>query len=265
MVRFGISKIKIIMKLFFSIIQILVILVPQSVSAQEDIIKRVAVISPWEIGLSSGVSFFMTSVNPQPGAMIKRVNYWNNNLNPGIGLFAVRNISPSLGFEINLLNTRLNGTWNNKYPLLAIAAGRENPLTFDSQINQLDLMITFNLNQMMFPGDEEDKWHLYFKTGLGVNHIVDNRNFYSGNNYIRFGFGLDGGVSVSLNKKIILAVGSIFRFVNTDNLDGVHVISTDLNGRAVDGMKTYELYNFTYLKLGYRLANFSRENNSTNN
>ena len=49
-------------------------------------------------------------------------------------------------------------------------------------------------------------------------------------------------------------IGSTFRFVNTDNLDGVHVVSTDLNGKTVEYMKVYEIYNYTYLRVSYNLG-----------
>lgn len=244
------------MKIIFCFMQILLVFLFQSASAQRYRLKEIAIITPWEIGLSSGVSFFETSVNPAPNAQYRRVNYWNRGINPGISLSVVRNFSPSLGVEVNWLNTRLTGTWSNKWPPLAIAEGRDIPLTFNSQINQFDLMMALNMNQIMFPGDDEDAWHIFCKTGIGITQIIDNKKFYSGNNYIRMGFALDAGLSLSLSLKTKIMIGSTFRFVNTDNLDGVHVISYDLNGQTIDAMKTYEIYNYTYLRVGYNFGKF---------
>ena len=132
----------------------------------------------------------------------------------------VRNISPSLGVEINWLNTRLTGTWNNKWPALPISTSYQSPLTYNSQINQFDVMMVFNLNQIMLPGDEEDVWHLFFKSGIGITKIKDKKKFYpDGSSYARMSFALDAGLSVSLSERIKLMIGSTFRFVNTDNLD----------------------------------------------
>jgi len=174
----------------------------------------------------------VTSVNPSSGTMSGQINYWSRDENPGIGLSVMRNISPAVGLELNYLTTRLTGTWNNSYSPLVISAGHESPLTFDSRISQFDLMAMFNLNQMMLPGDEEDLWHIYLKPGVGLALINDNKNFYPGASpYNKMSLVIDAGLSVSMSDKIKLNLGSSFRSVNTDNLDGVHVESTGLNGK----------------------------------
>jgi hypothetical protein len=255
-VKIYISKIATNMRIIFCLIQIIFVFLFYSASAQRNRYNPIATVTPWEIGLSAGASSFLTSINPEPNAQGSRINYWQRDFNPGFGLSLVRNISPSLGVEISWLNTRLTGTWNNKFPALAIAQGKDSPLTFNSQINQFDMMMAFNLNQIMVPGNDEDIWHIYGKTGISISQITDTKKFYSGDTYIRMGFALDAGFSVSLSPKIKLMAGSTFRFLNTDNLDGVHVISTDLNGQPVDSMKSYEIYNFTYLKLSLCMGKF---------
>lgn len=245
------------MKINFCLTFILTFLLIQGVSAQKRRTYQNASVSQWEIGLSGGVSTFVTSVNPGPGAPKSSINYWNRDLNPGIGLSVVRNISPTIGIELNWLNTRLTGSWNNKWPAVGISVYKETPTTFNSQINQFDLMATFNMNQMMLPGDEEDLWHIFLKTGLGIAHINDKKNFFPGDNpYTKLSLALDAGVSVSISDKLKLLAGSTFRFVNTDNLDGVHVATTGINGQVVSWMKVYEIYNFTYLSVNYRLDDF---------
>lgn len=245
------------MKINFCLTLTLVIILLPGASAQKNWNKQNGTITPWEIGLSGGVSTFLTSVNPEPGAPNGRINYWNREVNPGIGLSVVRNISPSLAVEINWLNTRLTGKWNDKWPAIGISAFQETPTTFNSRISQFDLMVAFNVNQMMLPGDEEDLWHIYFKTGIGIAHIKDNKNFFPGDSpYTKLSLALDAGVSVSISEKLKLLAGSTFRFVNTDNLDGVHVVSADMNGHLTGWMKVYEIYNYTYLSVNYRLSDF---------
>jgi hypothetical protein len=237
------------MKTIFSLTQILIILIFVGFSAQGQQSKDPNKITPWEIGLSAGVSSFITSVNPE--AAPHRINYWNNDLNPGIGLSLTHNISPSLGVEGVWLNTRLTGQWNNRFPPLPVAAGHDNPLTFNSGINQFDLLMAFNVNQILLPGEKEDPWHIFVKTGIGLTLINDQKRFYSNDHpYQKYGLTLDAGFSCSLSRRMKLQAGSAWRFVDTDNLDGVHVTSSD--GTAY--YKVYEIYNYNYLRLTYCLG-----------
>lgn len=244
------------MKIFFYVIQILLILLFQNASAKRYINNRIATISPWEVGISSGVSLFVNSFNPEKGALNKQINYWHSDVNPGIELFVVRNISPSLGIEINWLNTRFTGTWDDKWPPHPISSNYESPLTYNTQINQFDLMMVFNADQIMLPGDEEDPRHLFFKAGIGISEIKDNKKFYPGITYTRISFALGVGYSVSLNERIKLQIGSTFRSVNTDNIDGVHVVANDENGKLVHYMKVFEVFNYSYLRVSYNLGDF---------
>ena len=250
----NIFRIESVMKTISYLTLILFILNLQSVSAKKTIKKGIPVVSRWEIGLSSGTSLFLTSINPESNAINKQINYWRNELNPAIGLFAVRNISPSLGIELDWLNTRLTGKWSNKWPPLAVSTGRPSPLRYDSEINQFDLMMVFNVNQMMLPGDNEDRGHLFLKTGIGLSLIHDNKKFYSVSDHARISFALGLGYSVSLSKKLKMQIGSTFRSVATDNLDGVHIVGSDINGKQVNFLKIYEIYNYSYLSLSYNLG-----------
>jgi hypothetical protein len=237
-------------KIYFCITPVLVILILQGTSAQTP--ENRASITPWEIGISGGFSLFLTSVNPEASGTRNRINYWNQNLNPGLGVSLTRNFSPFWGVELNWLNTRLSGTWNNEWPLPSYSQRYGTPFTFDAQINQFDFMIAFNANQTLIPDVEEDPWHLFLKPGIGFTQIKDTKKFYpDGSSYIRFSAVIDAGLSVSLSAQIKLMLGSTFRLVNTDNLDGVHVIPALINGNTRNYMKVFEIYNFNYLRLSY--------------
>jgi len=217
------------------------------------------VITPWEIGLSTGASIFGTSFNQDANAMYKRHSYWYRDINPGIGLFVVRNISPSLGIEISWLNTCLSGRWNKGWPTLPVLAALEGPLTFSSQINQFDLMMVFNINQIMLPGDEEDSGHFFIKTGVGISKIKDNKKFYPETNSAAMSFALGGGYSFSLNEKIKLQVGNVLRAANTDNLDGVHVVNKNKSGKLTEFTQIVEVYNYTYFSVSYSFGDFGSQ------
>ena len=235
--------------------QVLIFLLSAYTSAQEIRFRGVGYTSVWEIGISMGVSTFLTSLNPTSALNFNKFNYWHNDVNLGIALSVVRNISPSVGIEMNWLNTSLSGRWNDINPLPSISAGHQSPLTYKSKINQFDLMVAFNLNQIMLPGDAEDVWHLFIKTGIGMTQIIDSKKFYpDGSSYFKMSYAADLGISVSLSEKIKLMLGITIRSVNTDNLDGVHVVSTDMEGKQVTVMNIFEIYNFTYLRLNYNLG-----------
>ncbi len=244
-------------KMIFCLILFPVLFFFQNASAQRYFNSQSGAISPWEIGVSGGVSFFMNSVNPEQGAETKKINYWSREANPGFGLAIVRNISPAFGIELNLLTTRLSGTWDESQPAIPVSGVHDNPLTFDSRINQFDLMMAFNINQMMLPGDEDDIWHIYIKPGVGITHITDKKEFFPGDSPSdELSLVLDGGVSVSVNDKLKVMLGSAFRGVNSDNLDGVHLPGLNQEGKAVSN-KVYELYNFSYLRLSYSFGDFN--------
>jgi len=117
-------------------------------------------------------------------------------------------------------------------------------------------MLALNVNQMMLPGEYEDPWHLFLKAGIGITDIVDNKKFYTENHSTTMAFAVDAGFSFSLGERIKFRVGSKWQFVNTDNLDGVHLSSVDLNGVTVEYQKIREVYNYNYLGVSYSLGNF---------
>lgn len=241
-------------KIYFCITPVVVILFLQGASAQRN--EKKPSITPWEVGLSGGVSVFLASVNPGATGTSNRNNFWNNDLNPGAGLSVTRNFSPFWGLELNWLNTRLSGRWKEGLPVPGIFAEHGIPLTYDTRINEFDLMIAFNINQTLIPDVEEDNWHIFVKPGVGFAHIIDTKKFYpDGSSYNRPSFVFDAGLSVSLNAKIKLIFGSTFRLVNTDNLDGIHESSTYLYTSTANFKRGYEIYNFNYLRLSYCFGN----------
>lgn len=257
------------MKFTFCLLQTLLILLIQPVTTQGQISKRIE--TPWEIGISGGVSSFVTSIASGAGAPSKEINYWHRDLNPGIGLSVVRNISPAISLEMDWLNSRLSGKWNDRWPPIPISAGRETPLKFSSQINQFDLLMAFNVNQIFLPGDEEDIWHIFFKTGIGITAIKDHKKFYPVFNQQGLAFSIDAGISYSLNERFKLQIGSAWRLVATDNLDGVHAsyivvsgntnansdsVNVDLQINTAEFKKVYEIYNFTYIRISCCINNF---------
>ncbi|NEW83389.1 MAG: hypothetical protein GZ094_13620 [Mariniphaga sp.] len=96
------------MKIIFYLTQILVFLFFHIVSAKTPVNGAVPIITPWEIGLSTGASIYGTSFIQKPDATYMRNSFWYRDVNPAIGLFAVRNISPSIGIEMSWLNTCLS-------------------------------------------------------------------------------------------------------------------------------------------------------------
>jgi hypothetical protein len=209
-------------------------------------------ITPWEIGINGGVSTFIISINPEVPRKGNRINFWNRDINPGAGLSLTKNFSPFWGLELNWLYTKLSGTWNNKYPLPYFAMGNTTLLTFDTRINQIDLMVPLNINQMIIPDVDQDRWHFYVKPGIGITQITDTKKFYSdGSSYIRPSINFEAGVSIALNANFKLMFGSTIRFVDTDNLDGLHVDAVKINGSTAKYLKVYEIYNFSYIRLSY--------------
>lgn len=220
--------------------------------------------SLWEIGISAGASTFLTSLNPEAAAgSSKFTNYWHQQINPGFGLAVKYNIIPSIGAELNYLNTRLTGTWNDKWPPNPSAGGHDSPLTFDSKINQFDLLATFNINQLLLPDDDQEMWHLFVKTGPGITQIIDHEKFFADKdsfNYKRFSYSIDTGLSFTISESVKLLVGTNFRIVNTDNLDGVHMFETDTDGNVTKAyFHVLEIYNFTYLRVNYCFGTIGKQ------
>ena len=247
------------MKIIFYLSQILVILSFQGASAKRPVTKGMPIITPWEIGLSTGASIFGTSFIQEPNATYMRKSFWHRDLNPAIGLFAVRNISPSIGIEMSWLKTRVSGRWNKTGLTLLDLANRESPITFSSQINQFNLMMVFNLDQIMLPGDDEDRGHFFIKTGIGIALVKDNKKFYPDITASDVSYALGGGYAVSVNEKIKLQIGSTTIAVSSDNIDGLHVVPKDTGGQIVKPKNIFEIYNYSYLSVSYRIGDFGSQ------
>jgi len=112
-----------------------------------------------------------------------------------------------------------------------------------------------NISKLVAPRTASDKWNIYIRTGPGVTTIKDNIAFYDdqlNQKYYRFSFTLDPGVSFRLSDRIKLKAGTSLRIVFSDNLDGVHLFSTDTGWSY--NYSISEIYQYTYLSINYCLA-----------
>ncbi|MCX6238894.1 MAG: outer membrane beta-barrel protein [Bacteroidia bacterium] len=234
---------------------ILMLIVCQAATAKKKRTKSKDSTTPFEVGLSLGGSSFITSFNPDAKGSDRFVNYWQNKINPGVGLTVTRNVYPWLGIGLNYLFTSFTGTWNDKSLTMPVPLNGDNQLSYKSMINQFDLLLNFNINKLVAPGKARDKWNIYIRTGPGYTMIKDNIVFFTGQlskNTIRFSYTFDPGVSFRLSDNIKLKAGIALRIVFTDNLDGVHLFSTDPGWKY--SYHISEIYHYTYLSINYNLG-----------
>ena len=211
----------------------------------------------FEIGISIGGASFVSTYNPNPEPPETFINYWNNDINPGIGVSIANNISPVFGIEIGYLHTSLTGTWNDKWPPYPVGAGYDTPLTYDNSINQYELLFAFNISKLISPRTATGKWNVYVRTGPGITNIIDHKEFYNdqyNHNYNRFSWTLDPGVSYQINDRFKLKAGSSWKIVTTDNVDGIHIYF-DKPGWNYNNNIT-EFYQYTYVSVHYCLGRY---------
>lgn len=239
----------------FAALLILMVIICDSATAKKIRSKSKDKTPPFEVGLSLGGSSFITSFNPDAKVTDKFVNYWHNKINPGIGLSVTRNIFPSVGIGLNYLHTSFTGTWNDKSLAMPVPLNGDNQLAYKSTINQYDLLFNVNINKLVAPRTASDKWNIYIRTGPGYTTIKDNIAFYAdqlSKNFNRFSYTFDPGVSFRLSDKIKLKAGTALRIVFSDNLDGVHLFSTDPGWKY--SYHISEIYQYTYLSINYYLG-----------
>lgn len=223
--------------------------------------------SSWEIGFSGGLSKFLTSIDPNSDAIYKKFNYWNADFNAGITVSIVKIISPKFSAGVEIMTTKLSGSWNvnNGYPIppLAIAKGLPYPNPFKTGVNVADLFVLANLNHIVAPNSANDKWYLFAKGGFGLAFLKEYSGLYPlvqpGNLY-KYTYVLGGGVSYTVNEKIKLKLGTSWYRVESDRLDGVHTLKPGL-ALGTDPNYEYnvkERYIYPYIEVTYGLgkANF---------
>ncbi len=231
----------------------------------------------WEFGFSGGVSQFLTSVNPNSDAVFKKFNYWNSDYNAAVALSVIKNLSPKFSAEFEFLTTKLSGSWNpnNAYGIPLPATEQNLPGPFKTGINQFSLMLVPNLNQIFAPKRTDDRWYIFIKGGVGATFLKDHQALYpygTGNGFeLTFAYG--GGLSYTINEKIKLKLGSMWYWVDTDRLDGVHTMRPVQSPTARDDNSVFyfnvkERYMYPYIGMTYGIgkiqskAHFIRSNNS---
>jgi len=112
------------------------------------------------------------------------------------------------------------------------------------------------VNQIMLPGDEEDKGHFFIKAGMGISLIKDNKKDSPNSTSSGISYALGGGYSVSLNERLKLQIGSTTIGVGSDNLDGLHIVPRGKNAQIIKPKNIFEIYNYSYLSVSYSMGNF---------
>ena len=209
--------------------------------------KGLKVRPSWEIGLSLGASEFLNTINPNADAIFEKFNYWKPNINPALSLSIIKSITPAISAELLYFTTRLSGSWdlNKGYPIppLAISEGLAYPNPFKTGINQLDLLISINLNQMVAPNRANDKWNLFIKGGIGavlVRGIDALYPYTRADKFVDYALVYGGGFSYQINNRLKLNLDVILNRVETDRLDGVREL---LPGLPPVGANSYYFYN----------------------
>jgi opacity protein-like surface antigen len=135
-------------------------------------------------------------------------------------------------------------------------------------------MFVPNLNKIIAPNSDNDKWYLFLKGGLGATFLKEYSGLYPYNKPgIGFVYALayGGGLSYTVNEKIKLKIGTTWYRVETDRLDGVHTAKPNGDIRSDAGyyFNVKEKYFYPYIGLTYGFgqiiskAHFMQRRNST--
>lgn len=221
----------------------------------------------WEVGISSGASKFLNSINPNSDAQYKKFNYWNTNLGSSFSLYVIRNISSKFSAEFEWHTTKLSGSWNQNsgfdVPQRAIDLGLPYPDPFLTGINEFDLMLSVNLNKVFLPKYRNNKWYVFIKGGGGAALLKEYQALYpyatSGNPF-KYSIAYGAGLSFKVYEKVKLKLGLTFRKVETDRLDGIHTMKPEAPYDAYFNVK--EVYSQAYFGFTYDLNARSGYNSS---
>jgi len=243
------------------IIVIIVLCMAQSTVAQYRRLNS-DVRNSWEFGFSGGVSQFLTSINPNSDATYKKFNYWNTDFNPAVTLSVIKNFSPKISAEFEFLTTKLSGTWNTNSPYgVPLPATPQNlPGPFKTGIKQFSLLLVPNLNKIIAP-NSSNKWNLFVKVGISALLLKEYSGlyeYYNGNGF-EYALAYGGGLSYTINEKIKIKLGSMWYFVDTDRLDGVHTMRPFQSPDARDDNSVFyfnikERYMYPYVGVTYGIG-----------
>lgn len=159
------------------------------------------------------------------------------------------------GIGLNYLHTSLSGAWNDKWSPQPVAINGTDPATYNSSVNQYELLLDVNISKLVAPLTASDKWNIFIRTGPGLTTIKDNIAFYTDQlniKFNRFSFAFEPGVSFRISDRIKFKAGTSMRIVFSDNLDGVHLFSSDPGWSY--NYSISEIYQYTYLSINYCLA-----------
>ncbi|MEI6139453.1 MAG: OmpA family protein [Mariniphaga sp.] len=189
---------------------------------------------PWEIGISGGLSRFVTSFNPNQDAVLRKFNYWNDDINPAFSLSVIKNFSPTLSGELEWVNTKLSGSWNknNGYsiPPLDVANGILIPQPFETGINEFDFLLNVKLKWLSSLLTKNKAWRIFLRGGIGLDLIKDYRALYHFDlprNGYAYSILYGGGISYQIAPKLTIKASLMMSRVTTDRLDGVREIKPE--------------------------------------
>ncbi len=217
------------------------------VNVPDSLVTTKVAFLPWEIGFSGGISRFVTSFNPNPDAVLKKFNYWNNDANPAFSLSVIKNFSSAISGELEWVNTKLSGSWNmnNGYsvPPLAVTNGLSYPQPFKTGINEFDFLLNLKFKKLVHQFTKNSAWDIFIRGGIGIDLIKDDRALYHFD-HSRNGFAYSilygGGISYKVSPKLTIKVSAMMSRVTTDRLDGVRELKP---GQLSNGTNPYYYYN----------------------
>jgi outer membrane protein OmpA-like peptidoglycan-associated protein len=201
----------------------------------------------WEIGFTGGLSRFVTSMNPNQDAVLKKFNYWNSDKNPAFSFSLIKNFSPSISAEFEWINTKLSGIWNKnknyKVPAIAVANGLAYPEPFETGINEFDFLLNLKLKKLTSVFTNNKAWQLFIRAGIGLVLLKDDKALYhfdGPRNGYAYSILYGGGLSYRPSPKLAFKLGAMMSRVTTDRLDGVREIKP---GQLPTGPNPYYYYN----------------------
>ena len=239
------------LKVIFQVFGIVLLFISNSFAESSHDIDTLAIPAlatmPWEIGVSGGLSRFVTAFNPNQDAVLKKFNYWNDDINPAFSLSVIKNFSPTLSGELEWVNTKLSGSWNTKngYPIPPrdVANGISIPQPFETGINEFDFLLNVKLNWLSSLLTKNKALRIFLRGGIGLDLLKDYRALYHFDlprNGYAYSILYGGGISYQVAPKLTIKASVMMSRVTTDRLDGVREIKPE---PFATGTNTFYYYN----------------------